>query len=66
MGQAAGLGVGAAAARHHRSSASFPGSVMSRPGKNRIVSSMAIEKKIVSYALPRNGSERSEERSHPR
>ena len=33
------------------------------PGRNRIVSSMVIEKKIVSYALPRNGSE-SRDRKH--
>ena len=47
MGQPAGLGVGADAARPHRSPASFPGNVMRPPGKKRIVTSMAIEKKIV-------------------
>src|SRR5438132_408619 len=64
-GQPAGLGVGADAARPHRKPASLPGNVMMPPGRNRIVRSMAIEKKIVSYALPRNGSESRDRKTAP-
>ena len=41
-------GLRAAGAFRHRSPASLPGNVMRPPGRNRIVSSMAIEKKMVS------------------
>ena len=40
---AAELGLSAAAPFHHRSAASFPGSVMRPPGKKRMVSSITIE-----------------------
>ncbi len=38
---------------------------MMPPGKSRIVMSIAIEKKIVSYALPRNGSESRDRNTAP-
>src|SRR2546425_735332 len=51
-GHAAVLGLAADVVDHCPSAASFPGKVMRPPGKNKMVSSMAIEKKIVSYGLP--------------
>src|SRR5438045_9160855 len=46
MGQPAGLGVGAAAARLHRKPDSFPGNGMLTPGRHRIARSIAIEEQL--------------------
>src|SRR5438876_6450681 len=63
--QPTGLGVGVGAVRHHLRPPSFAGNVMSPPGRNKIVSSIAIEKNIVSYALPRNGSDSKDRKIAP-
>src|SRR5438876_12149838 len=65
MCQATGLGVGADAVRRHRSPPSFAGNVIRPPGRNKIVDSMAIEKNIVSYGLPRNGSDNKDRKIAP-
>src|SRR6266404_3762845 len=65
MRQATGLGVGADAGRRHRSPPSFAGNVIRPPGRNKIVNSMAIEKNIVSYGLPRNGSDSRDRKIAP-
>ena len=43
----------------------MPGKVTSPPGRSRMVSNMAMEKKIVSYRLPRKGSESSDIKTAP-
>jgi len=48
MRQATRLGTRAASVREARSPPSRPGNVIRPPGRNKIVASMAIEKKIVS------------------